>query len=228
MKERPMLFSAPMVKALLAGTKTQTRRIMKPQPRQGSTHDAILAVNGFIVSAGFIDDVGLQDVKFPYGSNGCRIWVKETFRPQDGMTMEYRDRSEVEYRADGDRPKEPTDCHWKPSIFMPRWASRITLEIEQVRVERLNDISEEDAKAEGCEKEDESDESGYITESDIISGYTTPQNYSIAYERLWERINGPGSWAKNPWVWAITFRRLLTESEINESMESAPAGPDRA
>lgn len=139
----------------------------------------------------------------PYGLIGDRLWVKETFRPQDGMTTYCQHQDEIEYRADGDRPKEPTDCHWKPSIFMPRWASRITLEITGVRVERLNEISEEDAIAEGVEPLSHGFKN-YLG-ADLQCG-----DARMSYMSLWESINGAGSWAKNPWVWCISFQPCPT------------------
>lgn len=162
MKERPILFSGPMVRAILDGRKTQTRRVVKP--RQG-----------------MLDDwTGLP---CPYGKPGDRLWVRETcyFEQPHG---------EVIYRADPGSEKaldpEFTGLRWRPSIHMPRWASRITLEIVNVRVERLQDIRVDDARAEG------------VTAKWPVHGF----------RNLWQSINGFGSWDANPWVWVVEFRNM--------------------
>lgn len=177
MKERPILFSAPMVRALLEGRKTQTRRIVKLPAKDGSGD------NRFV----FDDAEGRKRfIDCPYGEPGDRLWVRETWRPAqvDGMAW---------YAATcGDETHE----RWKPSIHMPRWASRITLEITGVRVEQLQDISESDAIAEG------------VTPSDMKAISCLDRNYH-AYFMLWESINGSGSWDLNPWVWVIEFRRIV-------------------
>jgi hypothetical protein len=183
MKERPILFSGPMVRAILAGTKTQTRRVMKPVPcltRGMQTHEF---------------SVGGHDYRCPYGVPGSRLWVRETF-----AMNEVKGGPPVIYRADYgqaqsvfiDRPHsaewDVVVTRWKPSIFMPRSASRILLEITEVRVERLQAISDDDAWAEGCEPND-----------------NNPVDW---YHALWEQINGAGSWDANPWVWVVSFKRL--------------------
>ena len=176
MKERPILFSAPMVRAILAGTKTQTRRVVKPQPASvpGYREGDALNCNG-------------KPVMCPHGHTGDRIWVREAHvivGPGDigyGITV---DHPVARYRAT--EPDLFVVGGWRPSIHMPRWASRITLEITGIRVERLNDISDDDAIAEGMANDD--------------AWYD--------YMRLWEQINGPGSWEANPWVWVISFKRI--------------------
>lgn len=184
MKERPILFSAPMVRAILAGTKTQTRRAVK--------HPA-LATLSFVVDCGegwWGDEEGAVQVCCPYGQPGDRLWARETF---------YYDQEDAEllYRADGEFDSEQVDSgyKWQSSIHMPRWASRITLEITGVRVERLQDISEGDAKAEGV-----------IRPRPLVDD--DPCTHIDAFGDLWESINGPGSWDKNPWVWVVEFRRV--------------------
>ena len=135
MKERPILFSGPMIRALLAGTKTQTRRIVKPQPK-----------NRLVYALDWYDADGVHPgvkVKCPYGRGGDLLWVRETFFPRLQNTAAI-------YRADSpDDGMAEMYGGWKPSIFMPRTLSRLTLEVTNVRAERLHDISEEDAKAEG-------------------------------------------------------------------------------
>ena len=169
MKERPILFSAPMVRAILSGAKTQTRRIIKPQPID-SADDPIGA---YTVDGG-------RSWRCPHGRPGDRLWVREAFI------------------------HEPADYCWKPSIHMPRWASRITLEITDVRVERLQDISEADAVAEGCEP---------IRPELVQDGMIVRQGRSAVEEfrLVWEQIHGGGSWEKNPWVWVIKFKKLAQQ-----------------
>lgn len=186
MKERPILFSGPMVRALLAGTKTQTRRVCKPARDQALSY--VVAIPD---TAMWGDEEGLAtSFACPYGRPGDRLWVRETWRVFGGREYEYQQlASAVQYRADevGFEQKD-----WRPSIFMPRWASRITLEVTGARVERLNDISEADAVAEG-----------------IPPFPTSPSNIPrMHYATLWNSINGAGSWDANPWVWAISFKRV--------------------
>ncbi|SIR85611.1 hypothetical protein SAMN05880566_12826 [Janthinobacterium sp. TND4EL3] len=208
-KECPMLFSAPMVRALLDGRKTQTRRIVKPQPFR----EDYMAEEG----------VRRQFATLaPYGQPGDRIWVRETFQGPlfDGERMdEYRsDSTKFEtpefcvYAADGGGAPEFQDaddnlvCRWRPSIHMPRWASRIQLEIVSVRVERLNDCSQADALAEGVAI----DRSGCHFIDGTDGRHVSPVGASAveAFASLWESINGAGSWAANPWVWVVEFKRV--------------------
>jgi len=192
-KERPILMSAPMVRAILAGTKTQTRSALKVQPLE------ILPMKGD--KAG-IEWVGLMErdppkgavFKCRHGVAGDRLWSRESWAPDEyaGQTTFYRADDEDLMPAGG----------WKPSIHMPRWASRITLEITGVRVERLQDISEADAQAEGVQ-----------CDTDGWFDYLMPQSQSCvnardSYATLWDRINGPGSWDANPFVWVVEFRRV--------------------
>lgn len=209
MKERPILFSAPMVRAILAGTKTQTRRAVKPQP----TH-----FNPVGVPRRARPDAPSSDViRCPYGQPGDRLWVREAFmhEPADycweaSVSIPCRP-AETVYRADHDG--DTRGAGWKPSIHMPRALSRITLEITGVRVERLQDISDTDCIAEGIERpEDMSKEAVEAmdiwpigAERECFNALNQPVHQ---YRRLWERINGPVSWAANPWVWAIEFRRV--------------------
>lgn len=172
MKERPILFSAPMVRAILGGTKTQTRRPVKNL--------------GFVTGIGHLlngsDNRSEWPDFCPHGKTGDRLWVRETWHPDSSKI----DGSPA-YKADVDY--DTSDCKWKPSIYMPRKASRIDLEITGIRVERLHDISEEDCRAEGI----------------IITDALTLWR---AYQSLWESINGKSSWGLNPWVWVIEFRRI--------------------
>jgi len=194
MKERPILFSAPMVRALLDGSKTQTRRVVKPQPAPWGQHGG-WQLPGFCAS----DDKGFRHgapiFKCPYGKPGDRLWVREAFARIDGQTRPW---IETDYRATykhGDRLGDTLGIkkRWTPSIHMPRHASRITLEITSVRVERLQDISESDAMAEGVKNS-----------LHLSGGRFARENF----EHLWWSINGEGSWEANPWVWVVEFKKV--------------------
>lgn len=211
MKERPILFNAPMVRSVLSGVKRLTRRVMQPQPR-------ILSGDLFC----WRDDALLAEElvkRCPYGQPGGRLWVRESFQPLmaddvaegEWLSCNYRTGRgyKVSYPAtDGvveyyDITTDDAFCdRVTPSIHMPRWASRITLEITGVRVERLQDISIEDAKAEGAWGPDDSIVSKVAEyfHIDILAA-----NPRLAYRMLWEQINGAGSWDANPWVWVIAF-----------------------
>ena len=176
MTDRPILFSAPMIRALLDGRKTQTRRILKPQPLMGYTPDVTAS----------------KGVRF---AKGDRLWVRETFSFDHRWTgLPPRDvqwEEPVWYWADGD----PTDGDWtkpKPGIHMPRWASRLTLTVTDVRAQRLQEISEADAIAEGAPA--------------VISGQGVDgpvKTHRTGFVGIWNKING--NWLDNPWVVAITF-----------------------
>ena len=210
MKERPILFSADMVNAILAGNKTQTRRIIKPQPNGTWARDENTGchkmyqlnenINGILWwNIGGIN--GLPKCK--YGQIGDHLWVRETFHPVFSQEPTYNNGMPIEidyaatYKA-GDRLVTPK---WKPSIHMPRHASRILLEITDIRIERLNDISENDAIAEGIEV----DEIGHAVRKDDDIAWGSAKS---AYAELWERINGECSWSQNPFVWVISFKRI--------------------
>lgn len=199
MKERPILFSGPMVRAILDGKKTQTRRIVKGKGTW-SVEDADPCR---LKWPGFENEDGdWCDMPCPYGSVGDRLWVRETLRQKpnsDYSNSPHTSRTDWVYAADD----KPIKANWvemagwsvhrsKPSIHMPRWASRITLEITGVRVERLNEISEEDARAEGVQK-------GMACDDYTHVGH---------FRSLWESINGKDSWSANPWVWVIEFQKV--------------------
>jgi hypothetical protein len=230
MKERPILFSGPMVRALLAGTKTQTRRVVKPQPPAECSRIDVGPYHPTIIRRGeeepgpetfgaFTHD-GEWGVRCPYGRPGGRLWVRENGweRPHRTARM-MRDGADTWPRYEYDA--EPLMCwedgelkrlSWKrrPSIHMPRWASRITLEITGVRVERLRDISEADAEAEGLASIVVSDcgETRWVN-------YDEPDNKARAFgdarqsfQSLWKSTHDTTSWAANPWVWVLEFRRV--------------------
>ena len=216
MKERPILFSAPMVRALLAGTKTQTRRVCKP----ANQHALSYVVGPFeerpdLTAGLFGDEEG--DLKFscPYGQPGDRLWVRETWAQPTTL-----DPGPTFYRADypacaaAFTNLPPVDeITWKPSIHMFRKDSRILLEITGVRVERLQDISPRDAREEGLHRhpydwrncEFPLDDTAYEPFKDFGTRYSCA---SQAYRALWEHINGTGSWDANPWVWVVEFKRV--------------------
>lgn len=201
MKELPILFSAPMVRAILGGRKTQTRRIVKGlRPGLGVVTKCQDGSNAPLPSVCW--DIGGPIIKCPYGFPGDRLWVRETWQcsqvPDDGPDQE------LWFAADSDGRRPPDveeEWSWRPSIHMPRWASRITLEITSVRVERLQEISEGDAKAEGCAP------AWLDVDGERVNHGSAP-TYRQGYARLWGEINGPGSWADNPWVWVIEFKRV--------------------
>ncbi|MGP3296556.1 hypothetical protein [Serratia marcescens] len=233
MKERPVIFNGEMVRAILDGRKTQTRRVMKPQPEPcyrgghwwpSNTFKTMLHIeeqmqNGAGGWGGLAGDACL------FGAVGDRLWVRETwgvishaFDESDRIIDWVPDRPATAihempfgngyysgyaiYAADGAFSWGDDDGHgehscWKPSIHMPRAACRILLEITAVRVERLNDISEEDAKAEGVK-------------AGVCPGHEHMM-HQVAFSELWQSIYGEESWRANPWVWVIEFRRVEVE-----------------
>lgn len=210
MKERPILFSAPMVRALLNGTKTQTRRAIKPEWwRCLDPEDE--------------DDRAAALKQCPYGAPGDRLWVKETWcsayargcfgvmSRADGSFRQTGKRAEKGPHFDGGSPQPNPLVKWRPSIFMPRWASRITLELTEVRIQRLWGISEMDAIAEGVEDVSPDPERwsrwrDYFPEREAPKGSFPTARQSFL--SLWESINGTKSVAADPWVWALTFKRV--------------------
>lgn len=199
MKERPILFSGPMVRAILEGRKTQTRRVVKPPlspDHLGQWEPTTIGGTGITDSRGnVVPEMGViwhtrtgQVIGCPYGQTGDNLWVRETWadlRPYNGIA----------YRADVSKTGIITK--WKPSIFMPRWASRITLEITGVRVERVQEITAMDCISEGIKRSQAWDVHDRATE-EICS-----------FLSLWDSINGKKHpWVSNPWVWVISFKRI--------------------
>lgn len=227
MKERPILMSAPMVRAIFDETKTQTRRIAKiafdsdydpSEPVEAwrtDGHGTWYGVNKLAATDGL--GVPMTDLfNCPYGAAGDRLWVKETFfhvTPHRDAPLFSAVTADFIYRADYDY-REPSrkviGCHHgRPSIFMTRAASRILLEIVSVRIERLNDITQADARAEGVETVPNffalGCRGGWKDYRGQETAVISPRS---SYCTLWESINGVGSWASNPWVWVVEFRRL--------------------
>lgn len=200
MKERPILFSGPMVRAILDGSKTQTRRIIN-----GVDNGNCLQVKRSTKTrVGEKTHVLDARALCPYGQPCDKLWVREAFCP------DWADHGPI-YKADGGSAIEagyPREPRWKPSIHMPRKLSRITLEITGVRIERLHEISEMDAFAEGVDTEGDDynrAEHAQLGGAQIEGG--SPAVF--AYKGLWESINGAESWTANPWVWVIEFRRVV-------------------
>lgn len=185
MKDHPIIFSAEMVRAILAGTKTQTRRVVKPQPDERSKYP--------------VTEMWFRDIQCRYGKVGDRLWVREKFSIS-GNGYFYSDESDGTVKV-----------AWSSPIYMPRKASRITLEITNVRVERLQEISETDAKAEGV----------IVTEGHIncerLFSELRPDLEKIsaaqqAFSDGWDKLNAKRgfSWERNPWVWVIEFKKITT------------------
>lgn len=208
-KERPILFSGPMVRAILEGRKTQTRRVINFKRLSSIRRGRLFYSPPFkswaianTADYGTHIDEHVVLVNCPYGDRGDRLWVRETWGESGHNRFEYRA-----------SPADGTDfrsvSRWRPSIHMPREASRITLEITDVRVQRLQDISDEDAMAEG----------GYewnygFCHSKETGTHETPRG---SFRALWASINGADSWAANPWVWAISFSSVPLGDEREQS-----------
>lgn len=220
MKERPILFSDQRVRALLIGQQTQTRRIMKSQafaPGQDN-HEGCY---GFDVISNHLRGhhvMEMSDLSYqcPFGQPGDKLWVRETWRgpevPEEQLAeyakspLEFRNAHYCHYRADSSAMVNAQDenanhAGWQTGIHMPRWASRIDLLITSVRVEKIQDISDDDVMAEGVQ-----------TDSHFLNNFFTMNSESIApkaaYKKAWEKQYGSTSWEVNPWVWVIGFERV--------------------
>lgn len=200
-----MIFNAEMVRAILDGRKTQTRRIMKNQPAgdYAETPALIRSVGDGFQWHGHYGESSIFNC--PFGTVGDRIWVRETWAEAGAGAPDlklYRANYPEHFQTHYENVPPADEIRWTPSIHMPRWASRILLEITDVHIERLNDISQEDAQAEGMEL------TGWRpTYSDPDSGgevWTPYDNFAL----LWESIYGVDSWLANPWVWVIEFKRI--------------------
>lgn len=226
-KERPIRFSGPMVRALLEGRKTQTRRFSRVVSPAGQTPSRIERGNelrGGPASASGNDWAAEYEgggtmmpgarwqrhaIACPYGQPGDRLWMREKYRVEQGGRVPSGHKAvELSYPANGakrwffddEKPEEYPlpESRWGrgfPSIHLPRWASRLTLEVTKVRVQRLHEISEEDAKAEGV-----------VPAPFCKAGRPNGQEHVEAFENLWISINGAGAWNANPLVWTVSFR----------------------
>jgi hypothetical protein len=233
MKERPILFNRPMVRAILDGTKTQTRRVVKPE-----VHWVKDNPQGQVAMIG--NKVSMVHALCPYGQPGDRLWVKETWNSSnqwnDIKPTDMPEGVPIFYAADYNPDLLNLFAPWRPSLFMRRWMSRLTLEITGVRVERVQDITETGARAEGCEERHSVAMVTVVREGgdvlqvapDYVHG--VPAVGDIWHDRrvthveqapskllctardefrnIWRSINGPESWAQNPWVWVVEFRRV--------------------
>ncbi|MBD9415876.1 hypothetical protein IB234_15040 [Pseudomonas sp. PDM16] len=198
MTERPILFSGPMVRAIIEGRKTVTRRVAKPvkHPDLGN----IYAPGALVLEH---EPQHVIDRACPYGQPGDRLWVRETFAVYGDEKF-----AAIHYRADRPHDVGRKGVGYKPSIHMPRWVCRILLEITAVRVERLQDISEDQAEAEGtqgcvpyCQSPYDSDGAPACDCMNLT--------YKESFQALWSSINGANSWAANPWVWVVEFKRVM-------------------
>ncbi|HIE0044119.1 TPA: hypothetical protein ACXI7C_000453 [Serratia marcescens] len=216
MKERPVIFNGEMVRAILDGRKTQTRRLVPEwqRPKYYPENDDDSHYNWMAVAQsdrrwgygvfGETEEACAKELSTmapcPFGNAGDRLWVRETFAAFDA---DWKHPGKPHDLKDGPWPNvvypasvaKIPDGTCRPSIHIPRWASRITLEITAVRVERLNDISEEDAKAEGVK-------------AGVSPGHEHMM-HQVAFSELWQSIYGEESWRANPWVWVIEFRRVV-------------------
>ncbi len=220
MTDRPILFSGEMVRALLAGRKTQTRRVLTPQPANSDKFHGFVGVGETRAVFGKSDyPPGEPEIVTVRSKVGDHLWVRETWRAhgwhsdlveiayaaQRGMVGWSEQHEQIHY-PHGDKnafkyyaPKGPD--YWRPSIFMPRWASRITLLVTDVRIERLQDISDDDALAEGVEGT-----IAPVAGRDVdIDGFYWPGGPKRMFDSLWDNVNGKGAWDVNPWVVAYTF-----------------------
>ena len=222
MKERPILFSAPMVRAILDGKKTQTRRVVKLYDgnhanKAGCFRRALPGERGEWVQ--YCAAGAWTEVRCPYGAPGDRLWVRETWRPfyTDGAIY-LADAGTHRLNAASEAEAKRMWPGWKPSIHMPRRHSRLELEVTGVRVERLKDITEKDAAAEGA------DEVGVETGAIDASGNPREVgSYAAGFAELWASINGTDSWAANPWVWVVEFKRIETGAQLTRVAGSESA-----
>lgn len=228
-RERPLLMSGPLVRATLrdVNPKTVTRRLVRPQPKIHPRWGSVLndphapRVDGIEFAPGtpkfaiyserhlaeYQDEIATRFS--PHGVRGDRLWIRETCAP--GFYATNEPPTDTAYRADyiNARLDEiPDPVRWTPSIHMPRWASRITLEIVDVRVERLQDITEEDARAEGlCEKNNQHGRWYHHDPSAPVGQWSTSP--ITAFRNLWDSLTDEStSWAANPWIWRIEYRRI--------------------
>jgi hypothetical protein len=232
LKVRPIIFTGESVRAILAGSKVQTRRIMKPQPPEWVREFGQTAFTppGHISGRGEYEDQGPGEkfFKCPYGVPGDRLWMREAWlglhrdhwahpnQSKESVVNERGDRNAVAYRADttpeGEEIRRQYGYRWRPSIHMPRWASRITLEVTEVRVQRLQEISGEDAQAEGISPLAASEISSELLRAfpSMRRGASEREERMLAaFGYQWDRLNAKRApWPSNPWVWGITFRRI--------------------
>ena len=219
MKARPIIMSAHQVRGILDGRVTQTRRVVKPQPAFGCRY----AINGAGARALHLSDVPGREfvpptarsldhhLTCPFGTVGDTLWVRETWCPRSNGLLRMETIQRPFYRASADA--KPTFWPWRPSIHMPRWASRITLEILDVRVERIQEITDNDAKAEGARWFEDIPVGGIGTGSQARWSCGDPPSTDhclgtarYAFANAYNALNGPDAWTNNLWVWALAFK----------------------
>lgn len=197
-KERPILFNGKMVRAILDGRKTQTRRVLDPQPEYTASDEVVVFADG-------------SRSICPFGQPGDRLWVRETWTTRYCTQEEDGVQGDVPvFRADYEY--DSSEVCWTPSIHMPRWACRLVLEVTDLRVERLQEISEEDAKAEGsaftcnqCGNDLDSEEGAEVHwMCDVLD----EESFVYGFKRIWNSCTPKKPWDSNPWVWVVTFKRL--------------------
>jgi len=210
MTDRPIIMSAPMVRALLAGNKTETRRLawkLHPPTDDNRILSAEIVPTGYQWRQGVLVKPTIWQKARP----GDRLWVRETWGTDDSAQDDCPPRQLASFDSVGLLYRATDKCNftkWRPSIHMPRWASRLTLVVTEARMERLQEISEAGAKAEGCEP--------LVNDK---MGTTEPGfEYRVGYARLWNSLHGPGAWEANPEVCAISFS--VHQANI-DSMERA-------
>lgn len=236
--DRPIIFKAPMIRAILDGQKTQTRRIMKPQPYQSGIECKATNMGAGTWRLGALAHAGIgDDWKCPYGVPGEQLWVREThcFETNFNLDVDYdppfndgrpikRDSApewgewwtQCHYRATDPTPDlayddvEGPHCRWRSSTTMPKWAARIWLEITSVRVERVQDISKHDCFSEGVTEEKLLGRQVYPCPKGphAMGDHALAPCPERAFAAIWDDINGSGAWDRNDWVWVIEFRRV--------------------
>lgn len=215
MKERPILFSTAMVQAILAGRKTQTRRVVNPEP-EGNVHSPWChhQTNIWQWKTGKANVNYKEDKRAcPYGKPGDILWVRETWAKQPEYPHEIP-LFKSTLSSDGDELRKALKVEWRPSIHMRKEYAQIWLELTDVRVQRLQDVSEEDAIAEGIDRR----KSDLFPETIAYLNYRSTNSFTkwltnagLSFETLWDSINAKSKpWASNPWVWALTFKVLST------------------
>lgn len=219
MKAKPILFSTPMVQAILEGRKTQTRRIVKPQPEAEKFSAIIGGYDNIPRMARFwtkrdVNNPFIEDIKSKYRKDDI-LWVRETFQHTKCLHLHPSDDYYgYIYKADGEPWEDYENWKWKPSIFMPKEAARIFLKVNNIRVERLQDISENDSLKEGVIIFDKyTNEAKKLNLNGIFKDYlskTFPDSFKTSakesFETLWQSING--NWEENPFVWVYEFEQV--------------------
>jgi len=210
MNTHPIIFSTPMVQAILEGRKTMTRRVLKPYPDEGSipkkcTHlfdnERPLWGYTYCFNEKDLSEVTHIAVTCPYGQPGDVLWVRETF----GKLLSF---DKFVYKADCESKYDKPALGWKPSIHMPKSACRIWLEVTNIRVERLQDITKKDAISEGILSDHTDGDYYYFYPCNDLRDDTYLDNPITSFYSLWKSINGQESWNSNPFVWVIEFKRI--------------------